>query len=77
MSSLTLCLWIYALSIVFAMIIAVVIHGLGIFVKSLKLDQPDDASKSIAPSTTDSEREQQVLAVAIAVAHHAKHHPHS
>ena len=72
MSSLTLCLWIYALSIVFAMAIAVVIHGLGIFVKSLKLDRTEEVAEPLVP-TADSEREQQALAVAIAVAHRAKH----
>ena len=72
MSSLTLCLWIYALSIVFAMAIAVVIHGLGIFVKSLKLDRTEEVAVPLVP-TADSEREQQALAVAIAVAHRAKH----
>ncbi len=72
MSSLTLCLWIYALSIVFAMAIAVVIHGLGVFVKSLKLDRTEEVAEPLVP-TADSEREQQALAVAIAVAHRAKH----
>ena len=74
MSSLTLCLWIYALSIVFALAIAVVIHGLGIFVKSLKLDRTEEVSEPLVP-TADSEREQQTLAVAIAIAHRAKHQP--
>jgi Na+-transporting methylmalonyl-CoA/oxaloacetate decarboxylase gamma subunit len=76
MSSLTLCLWIYALSIVFAMAIAVVIHGLGIFVKALKLDRTEEVSEPLVP-TADSEREQQALAVALAVAHHAKRQPRS
>ena len=71
MSSLTLCLWIYALSIVFALAIAAVIHGLGIFVKSLKLDRVEEVTEPLVP-TADSEREQQALAVAIAVAHRAK-----
>ena len=76
MSSLTLCLWIYALSIIFAMAIAVVIHGLGIFVKALKLDRTEEVSEPLVP-TADSEREQQALAVALAVAHHAKRQPRS
>ncbi len=71
MSSLSLCLWIYALSIGFALAIAVVIHGLGIFVKSLKLDRTEEVSEPLVP-TADSEREQQALAVAIAIAHRAK-----
>ncbi len=76
MSSLTLCLWIYALSIIFAMAIAVVIHGLGIFVKALKLDRTEEVSEPLVP-TAASEREQQALAVALAVAHHAKRQPRS
>jgi Na+-transporting methylmalonyl-CoA/oxaloacetate decarboxylase gamma subunit len=76
MSSLTLCLWIYALSIIFAMAIAVVIHGLGFFVKALKLDRTEEVSEPLVP-TADSEREQQALAVALAVAHHAKRQPRS
>ena len=76
MSSRTLCLWIYALSIVFARAIAVVIHGLGVFVKSLKLDRTEEVSEPLVP-TADSEREQQALAVALAVAHHAKRQPRS
>ncbi len=76
MSSLTLCLWIYALSIVFAMVIAAVLHGLGIFVKSLKLDRTEEIAEPLVP-TADSEREQQALAVAIAGAHRAKHTPRS
>lgn len=72
MSSFSLCLWIYALSIVFALAIAVVIHGLGLFVKSLKLDRTEEAAEPLVP-TADSEREQQALAVAIAAAHRAKH----
>ena len=74
MSSLTLCLWIYALSIVFAMAIAVVIHGLGIFVKSLKLDRTEEVAEPLVP-TADSEREQQALAVAIAIAHRTQRQP--
>ncbi len=76
MSSLTLCLWIYALSIVFAMAIAVVIHGLGIFVKALRLDRTEEVSEPLVP-TADSEREQQALAVAIAIAHRTKNSPRS
>ncbi|HLP03593.1 MAG TPA: hypothetical protein VK163_16315 [Opitutaceae bacterium] len=74
MSSLTLCLWLYALSIVFAMAIAVVVHGLGIFVKSLKLDRSEPVTEPLVP-TADSEREQQALAVAIAIAHRATRQP--
>jgi Na+-transporting methylmalonyl-CoA/oxaloacetate decarboxylase gamma subunit len=76
MSSFTLCLWIYALSIVFALAIAAVIHGLGIFVKSLKLDRTEEAAEPLVP-TADSEREQQALAVALAVAHRASKQPRS
>lgn len=74
MSSFTLCLWIYALSIVFAMLIAAVIHGLGLFVKSLRLDRTEAVAEPLVP-TADSEREQQALAVAIAAAHHAQRPP--
>lgn len=76
MSSLTLCLWVYVLSILFAMVIAAVIHGLGYVVKALRLDRNEPAADLSIP-TADTEREQQALAVAIAVAHHAKRQPRS
>lgn len=76
MSSFTLCLWIYALSIVFALAIAAVIHGLGIFVKTLRLDRTEPVAEPLVP-TADSEREQQALAVAIAAAHRAQHQTRS
>ncbi|MDD3179917.1 MAG: hypothetical protein PHQ04_06135 [Opitutaceae bacterium] len=76
MSPIPLTLWTYALSIVFAMSVAAVIHGLGYFVKALRLDR-NEAPPDASVPTADTEREQQALAVAIAVTHHAKRRPQS
>lgn len=67
MDTLFLTLTVYGLTIVFAFIIAASVHGLGIFIKKLRLDREADTIDISVP-TADSEREQQQIAVAIALA---------
>ncbi len=72
MQTLLLSLITFGLTIVFALTIAAVIQGVGYLVYTLAPDRPEAASEPLVP-TADSEREQQALAVAIAIAHRAKH----
>lgn len=76
MQNILLSLTTYGLTIVFALVIAAVIHGMGVLVHTLAPDRKDAVSEPLVP-TADSEREQQALAVALAVAHHAKRQPRS
>lgn len=59
-------LLIYGLTIVFALVIAAILHGLGIVIKKLNLDREEQIDTAIPSS--DSEREQESVAIAIAVA---------
>lgn len=65
MESLNAALIAYAVTIVFAMIIAAVLPLLGLLVKRLRLD---DEVVDLSVPTTDSMKEEEALAVAIAVA---------
>ena len=76
MQTIILTLWTYGLTIVFALLIAVVIQGVGVFIHSLASNRPEEV-RDLSVPTADTEREQQALAVAIAVAHHAKRQPRS
>ncbi len=76
MQDLILSLSTYGLAIVFALIIAVVIQGVGVLVHTLVPDQKQEANDPIVP-TADSENEQQALAVAIAIAHNQQRSPRS
>lgn len=71
MQTILLSLATYGLTIVFAIVIAAVIHGMGVLVHTLAPDRQQAVTEPLVP-TADSEREQQALAVAIAVAHRAK-----
>lgn len=70
MQLLTLCISIYAITIVFSLAIAAVLMGLGNGIKHLKLDQADELDISVP--TSDSEKEQENVAIAIALAHAAR-----
>ncbi len=74
MQTVFLSLTTFGLTIVFALVIAAVIQGVGILVHTLAPDRRTDTTEPLVP-TADSEREQQALAVAIAVAHRAQHQP--
>lgn len=76
MQTILLSLTTYGLTIVFALVIAAVIQGMGILVHTLAPDRKETPADLSIP-TADTEREQQALAVAIAVAHHAKRQPRS
>ncbi len=76
MQTVLLSLITFGLTIVFALIIAAVIQGVGYLVYTLAPDRQETASDPIVP-TADSEREQQALAVAIAIAHRTKNSPRS
>ena len=65
---LLLAAWIYLLAIVFALIIALVIQGMGVLIKKLNLDRSDEPLDLMVPSS-NSLKEEEALAVAIAVAH--------
>lgn len=67
MNTLLLALTTYGLTIVFAMIVAVVIQGLGVLVKKLNLER-DDVPLDLGMPTADSAREEAAIAVAISVA---------
>lgn len=67
MESLKFTLIAYALTIVFAMLIALFIPGIGYLIKRLRLDRDDDAVDLAVP-TSDSVKEEECIAVAIAVA---------
>jgi len=71
MSALTLALSVYALTIVFSLLAALAIQGLGALVKKLNLD-PDEAPPAVdlAPAPDAGE---DAVAVAIAVAHARRH----
>ncbi len=72
MQTVLLSLTTFGLTIVLALIIAAVLQGVGFLVHTLAPDRPEAANEPLVP-TADSEREQQALAVAIAIAHRAKH----
>jgi hypothetical protein len=72
MESLKFTLVAYLLTIVFAMIIAVFIPGIAYLIKRLRLDREDGAMDLTMPSS-DSLKEEECLAVAIAVAHAQAH----
>lgn len=67
MESLKFTLIAYGLTIVFAMIIAVFIPAVGYVIKRLRLDREDTVD--IAVPTSDTMKEEECVAVAIAVAH--------
>lgn len=68
MNSLSIALWIYALTIVFALLIALVIRGMAAFIHILGSERDEDQLDLSIPSA-NSAREEEALAVAIAVAH--------
>lgn len=68
MDSLKFTLVAYGLTIIFAMIIACFIPALAFVIKKLNLDRNEDASDLTMPSS-DSMKEEESIAVAIAVAH--------
>jgi len=68
MNSVSIALWIYALTIVFALLIALVIRGMAAFIHKLGSDRDEDQLDLSMP-TANSAREEEALAVAIAVAH--------
>ena len=72
MESLKFTLVAYLLTIVFAMIIALFIPGIAYVIKRLRLDR-DDEAVDLAVPTSDSVREEECIAVAIAVAHAQAH----
>jgi hypothetical protein len=57
----------YLLTIIFALLIALVIAGLGVFIKKLGLGRNDEGVEVTIP-TSNSLKEEEALAVAIAVA---------
>lgn len=67
MKSLNFALVAYLLAIVFSMIISLLIPAVGFAIKRLRLDREDDVD--IAIPTSDSVKEEECVAVAIAVAH--------
>lgn len=67
MQSLISALTAYGITIVFAMVIACFIPLLGSFVKKLNLDRDDQPIDTTVPSS-DSMKEEESIAVAIAVA---------
>ena len=64
-------IWIYVLTIVFALLIAALIRGTGGLVKALRLDRGDEPLDNTVPSS-NSLREDEFMAVALATAH-ARH----
>jgi Na+-transporting methylmalonyl-CoA/oxaloacetate decarboxylase gamma subunit len=64
-------LWTYLITIVFAMLIAVVIRGMAIAIEKLGLDREGEDADATVPSANPA-REEEALAVAIAVAHARK-----
>jgi Na+-transporting methylmalonyl-CoA/oxaloacetate decarboxylase gamma subunit len=68
MESLKFTLVAYALTIIFAMIIALFIPAIGWAIKKLRLDREDETVDIAVPSS-DSVKEEECIAVAIAVAH--------
>lgn len=61
----------YGFTIIFAMIIAGFIPALVFVIKKLNLDRNDESSDLSMPSS-DSMQEEEVIAVAIAVAHYER-----
>ncbi len=59
---------VYALTIVFALLIALVIQGMGVFIKKLGLDRSEEPLDLSVPSA-NAAKEEEALAVAIAVVH--------
>lgn len=74
MQTILLSLTTYGLTIVFALVIAAVIQGVGVLVHTLAPDRQQATAEPLVP-TADSEREQQALAVAIAIAHRTQRQP--
>lgn len=68
MESLEFTLIAYGLTIVFAMIIASFIPALALVIKKMNLDRNEDAPDLSVPSS-DSMKEEEAIAVAIAVTH--------
>ena len=68
MNPLSAALWIYLLAIVFALLIALVIRGMAVFIEKLGIGRGDEQIDVTIPSA-NSAREEEALAVAIAVAH--------
>lgn len=71
MTTLTLSLTIYAITIVFALLVAGVIHGLGAIVARLPLER-NDAPVDLQLPPADARRDAEAIAVAIAVANAAR-----
>lgn len=67
MQTLYLSLTIYGLTIGFALVIAAILHGLGILIPKLKLDR-DETPLELAIPSSDNEKEEAAIALAIAVA---------
>ncbi|HWQ93712.1 MAG TPA: hypothetical protein VN673_18765 [Clostridia bacterium] len=67
MNGISAAFWIYVLTIVFALSIALLIQGMGVFIKKLNLDREETLDISVPSS--DSIKENQLMAVAIAAAH--------
>lgn len=68
MESLKITLVAYGFTIVFAMLIAVAIAGLGKVIKKLKLDSQDEVV-DLDVSAASAANEQEFIAIAIAIAH--------
>lgn len=68
MDTLLLTVSMYGLTIVFALLIAAALHGLGILIKKLNLD-PEPEPMDLSMPSSDAEKEQEAIAVAIAAAH--------
>ena len=68
MKSLEFTLIAYAATIIFAMVIAAFIPALAYVIKKLNLDRNEEAADLTIPSS-DSMKEEETIAVAIAVAH--------
>jgi Na+-transporting methylmalonyl-CoA/oxaloacetate decarboxylase gamma subunit len=68
MESLKFALAAYGLTIVFAMLIACFIPALAFVIKKMHLDRDEESPDLVMPSS-DSMKEEETVAVAIAVAH--------
>jgi hypothetical protein len=67
MNPISVALATYLLTIIFALVIALVIAGLGVFIKKLGLGRDDEGVDIVIPSS-NSLKEEEAVAVAIAVA---------
>lgn len=67
MASLTAALIAYGITIAFALVIAVIIQGLGSAIKRLRLDRDEEPANLEVPSS-NSLKEEEAVAVAVAVA---------